>query len=58
MSKKEPPAFTITVDLNVYCKGCGKRGATESGHCLRCVGKAMVKEARARRGKARKGTDG
>ena len=30
---------TITVDMNKLCKRCKKKGATNSGYCLRCIAK-------------------
>lgn len=39
---------TITVDLNIRCARCGKRGAAYAGHgplsgdiCLKCMAKAV-----------------
>ena len=32
---------TITIDPDKKCKSCGKRGATQSGICLKCVVKRL-----------------
>ncbi len=41
----DKPAFTITVDMDKTCKGCGKKGATQCGYCLKCVGDLMAERA-------------
>lgn len=41
MLSGSPP--TIVIDMNLRCKGCGRRGATRSGYCLRCVAKRIKK---------------
>lgn len=36
-------SLTITVDLDKRCEGCGKKGATQCGYCLRCVAARIVR---------------
>ncbi len=31
----------ITIDLDIKCKRCGKKGATEGGTCLSCIALAL-----------------
>jgi len=33
----------IIIDMDRKCKRCGKKGATQSGVCLKCVTKAIQK---------------
>jgi hypothetical protein len=43
----------IKINLDAPCRQCGKKGATQSGLCLKCVGDAVIAkidaERRARR---------
>ena len=36
--------FEITINIDVKCKDCGKKGATECGYCLRCVAKQIKRK--------------
>lgn len=29
--------LTITIDMDKKCKRCGKKGATQSGFCMKCI---------------------
>jgi len=40
----ERPAFVIEIQMAVNCKRCGRKGATQCGYCLRCVGDFMAAE--------------
>ena len=43
----------IEIDLDKKCAECGRSGATPSGICLNCVGKAMAdKPMKSAQGKA------
>jgi len=39
---------TITIELGVKCKACGRKGATECGYCLRCVSKHLERRLKQR----------
>lgn len=39
MTKYKIP--TITINMDVKCIRCGKKGATPSGVCLKCISKAI-----------------
>ncbi len=40
----------ITVNMDERCTRCRRKGATESGHCLRCIARALKEETMRRRG--------
>jgi hypothetical protein len=38
-------SVVISIDLNVRCRACRKKGATQGGLCLGCIAKRIGKKA-------------
>jgi hypothetical protein len=44
----------INIDLDKPCKGCGEKGAADSGYCLECIAAIVIAKTKADQ-KAKKG---
>ena len=38
------PILNIEINMDTPCKKCGKKGATQNGYCLKCIGDIMLEK--------------